>query len=176
MTVLWIDPSGAIAFRRDTVIGGKRPGGVYTLGTKTQFKPGIWRVLLQSKDEQLAELEYLVLPKMNDAETPLNETKLHDDQDQYVNKTQNAKLVNFDVKNVKLIDKTQTSELPFKGDLLSWIDELTAQFWRPQGMCALQDLGQYCEDVPLCIETSWSSLSQDPKSEIRLDGSGNIIK
>ena len=173
MTVLWIDPSGTIAFRRDTVIGGKRPGGVYTLGTKTWFQPGIWQVLLQSKDEKLAELKYLVLPKMNDIGTSLNET--NDDQDQYVNKSVNAKLVNFTVNNVKMIYKAQIS-VPFKGDLLSWIDELTAQFWKPEGMCALQDLGQYCEDVPLCTETSWSSLSRDQKSEIRLDGSGNIIK
>ena len=121
-------------------------------------------MLLQSKLETLVELKYLVLPKMSIAETHLNETK-DNNRGQYGNKTLNAKQGNFAIHNDKVTDKAQ-KDLSSKGDVLSWIDKLTAEFWVAEGMCAFEDLRQDCEDVPLCTETSWSSLSPDPKSEI----------
>ena len=125
--------------------------------TKKPFQPGIWQALLQSKLETLVELKYLVLPKVTIAETHLNATR--DNQGQYM------KHVNFAIHNDKVTNKAQ-KDLSSKGDELSWIDKLTAEFWVAEGMCALEDLRQDCEDVPLCTETSWSSLSPDPKSEI----------
>ena len=131
--------------------------------TKTPFQPGIWQVLLQSKLETLVELKFLVLPKVTIAEIHLNETR--GNQVQYANKSLDAKQVNFAIHNDEVTNKAQKDHSS-KGDVPSLIDKLTTEFWVAEGICALEDLRQDCEDVPLCTETSWSSLSPDLKSEI----------
>ena len=175
VTVLWVDPSGATVHRRDHQIGSKRSAGVYTLELKSPFQPGIWQVILQSELETLVELKFLVLPIATVIEIPLNEDD--DNPGPSVNKSLNAKQVKFNAANkVKLTDNAKMSDKTFERDLLSWIDELTAQFWNAESICTLEDLGQDGPNIPLCSETTWSSMSPDPKSEIKLDGIGNIIK
>ena len=57
---------------------------------------------------------------------------------------------------------------------LARIDELTAQFWKADELCALEDLGTECPQVKLCSKTNWSSMSPDPKSDIIVDDKRNI--
>ena len=59
---------------------------------------------------------------------------------------------------------------------LARIDELTAQFWKSEELCALEDLGTECPQVKLCSKTNWSSMSPDPKSDIIVDDKWNIAK
>ena len=152
------------------MIGFLRPGGVDTLESKEQFQPGIWQVLVKSKNETLAVLKFLVLPSMN-------AVNITGDHDQYFMNRHNAPVVDAgvnDTKKVKhedgIIDKT------YGGRFLSRIDELTNHFWRPEGICSLHDITRDYPGIPLCSRTSWSSFYPDPKSEIKLDSNGNVIK
>ena len=61
-------------------------------------------------------------------------------------------------------------------NLLAWIDELTAQFWKAEGLCSLEDLGPECPQIKMCSKTEWSSMSPDPKADIIIDYNGNTAK
>ena len=66
---------------------------------------------------------------------------------------------------------TQTDQIMF-----ARIDELTAHFWKEEGVCSPEDLGSECPQIKLCSKTEWSSMSPDPKSDIIVDNKGNIAK
>ena len=53
--------------------------------------------------------------------------------------------------------------------LLAQIDKLTAHFWKADGLCSVEDLGQECSFIDICSKTKWSSMSPDPKSDISRD-------
>ena len=57
---------------------------------------------------------------------------------------------------------------------LPQIDSLTAQFWKAEDVCALEDPGSQCPYITRCSKTNWSSMSPDPKSDIIVDKNGNI--
>lgn len=48
--------------------------------------------------------------------------------------------------------------------LQEWVDDSIGTFWVTGNMCATQTSS--CPTLGLCSETSWSSLSPDPKSEL----------
>ena len=52
-----------------------------------------------------------------------------------------------------------------KKSVVADIDALTAQFWRVDGLCSLEDIGPECPNIELCSSTEWSSMSPDPKSD-----------
>ena len=55
-----------------------------------------------------------------------------------------------------------------KQNLLERIDELTAQFWRAEGLCSLEDIWSQCPNIEQCTYSEWSSMSPDPKSDITM--------
>lgn len=48
--------------------------------------------------------------------------------------------------------------------LQDWVDGSVGTFWATGNMCATQTSA--CPVLGLCAQTSWSSLSPDPKSEL----------
>ena len=56
-----------------------------------------------------------------------------------------------------------------KESVVADIDALTAQFWRVDGLCSVEDIGSECPNIELCSSTGWSSMSPDPKSDFIID-------
>ena len=55
-----------------------------------------------------------------------------------------------------------------KQNLLERIDELSAQFWRAEGLCSLENIWSQCTNIEQCTDSEWSSMSPDPKSDITM--------
>ena len=130
VTFSWVDPSGKTVSTLEKHIQSDISSGIYTLETNSTstLQTGVWKLLVHSDSQEIAEVQFLVLP-LEDSEEP---------------------------DSVKQTDQ----------NLLARIDELTAQFWKADGLCSLEDLGPECRQIKPCSKTMWSSVSPDPKSDI----------
>ena len=180
VTFAWIDPAGDVASYQDVRIGKESLVEVHKPRIKTPLRPGIWTIKVLHVLRIVVEVKFLVLPFATIDGVPITEeqvTKFHNGPS--VPYTQ-ADLNDFQEKlKVSRLEELQSKAVingkKFGKDLLTWIDELTMEFWTAHDTCSMEDLGSNCPELNLCSETSWSSFSPDPKSEIKgVDKYGSI--
>lgn len=172
ISVSWIDPANVIAASYDvnvpkaTFIGSHKPQ------LKTPLRPGVWQVKLMYKYEVVAETSFLVVPLtiyrgrlISSSEAFLS----HNGPDGlYAGKDfaefKDVLQVNSSEEALKV---AKSNGRKFGKALDDWVDKLTTEFWGYQTLCAMEDITKICPEVDLCKDTTWSSRSPDPKSEIR---------
>ncbi|XP_001949441.1 xylosyltransferase oxt [Acyrthosiphon pisum] len=134
---------------------------------------GIWTILLVYENVTMAYTQFLVTPSQT-----IKDTSVPASQMSFINKAQNYKQSLQDWENVikafknsivletknKFIDRTKTK-------MTSWIDSLIKSAYNIIETCivvpckTLNDCG--LKELVTCAETSWSSYSPDPKSDIK---------
>ena len=180
VTFAWIDPAGDVASYQDVTVGKESLIEVHKPRIKTPLRPGVWTVKVLHVNRIAVEVKFLVLPFATINGAPVTEeqvNKLHNGPSgPYTLENLNDFQEKLKVSNPEeLKSKSVINGKKFGKDLLSWIDELTYQFWTAHDMCSEEDLGFKCPELNLCSETSWSSMSPDPKSEIKgVDKYGRI--
>ena len=180
VTFAWIDPAGNVASFQDVTIAKESLIEVHKPRIKTPLRPGVWMVKVLHLNRIVVEVKFLVLPFAT-----INGASISEEQ---VKQFHNGPSGPYTVENLNdfqwKLKVSNPEELQSKAvingkkigkDLLTWIDKLSMEFWTVLDTCSLEDLGSKCPELNLCSETSWSSLSPDPKSEIRgVDKYGRI--
>ena len=134
VTFSWIDPSGKTVSvsEKHITTGVKKGVDILNINSTSTLQTGVWKILIEDKRNEIAELEFLVLPLSVSAEG-------------------------------------LPAEIGGEQKIYNQIDELTAQFWRTEGLCSSDDIESEYSNINPCRNTNWSSMSPDPKSSITVD-------
>ena len=180
VTFAWIDPAGDVLVFQDVPLGKESLIEIHKPKIKTPLRPGVWTVKVLYQLRLAVSVEFLVLPFATVNGVPVSEEDVKRLHNGPLGPYTQANLNEFQGK-LKVSNPEELQAIAVMNgkkigkDLLSWIDKLTASFWSAVDTCSLEDLGSKCNLMNLCSETSWSSLSPDPKSEIKdVDLKGNI--
>lgn len=184
LTVLWIDPAGNLADVSDVTVE-EQPNAVAVSYAKSNLRhpliPGIWTAKLLTKRSAIAFCKFLVTPLEVFQGKPITDDKarvinlgvrndpnqIHSEWDKYLLPLEERQ---------PLEEKIVQSAKKTGDELHRWIDHLVKHFYLVQSHCVVvvdsetnyethgKVLGKKMEE---CSATSWSSLSYDPKSDIR---------
>ncbi|VVC31413.1 Hypothetical protein CINCED_3A008702 [Cinara cedri] len=172
VTFLWLNPYGELANITSVTIEGS---SLITFGKPVLPMPlvqGIWTVLLVYENVTMAYTQFLVIPSQITKDTYISAS-----QKSFINKGQNSeKLIQewasviIAFKNsIKLETKIKPNNR-FKTKITGWIDSLIISAYNIKETCIVVPCKSVmdCELTRLvkCAETSWSSYSPDPKSDI----------
>ena len=180
VTFAWIDPAGNVAAYEDVRIGKESLIESHKPRIRTPLRPGVWMIKVLHHLRLAVEVKFLVIPLATVGGVPVTEEDVRKLHNGPVGPYTQAGLNEFQEK-LKISNPEElqaVSDVNGKKigkDLLIWIDELTTKFWLTHDICSLEDLGSKCSQMNLCSDTTWSSMSPDPKSEILgIDSKGNI--
>lgn len=155
--VVWEDPVGEVASRYNMKLDSATTVATHKPKLSKPIRPGIWNVkILHSEGETFMHTTFLVTPVKYDKKVPLvnpavvNGRLAHDKA--------------ADGVDLHLYSQWKERALSTKNQLDTWIEELVTNFWRIEAVCSTA-AGQ-CRSLVNCRETSWSTLSPDPKSEL----------
>lgn len=169
-----ISPSGTTISKKNITI---RSGNKKAVLLLTPNCPGMWKVGVQSDHlNEKAEVKFLVLPTETTHDISVSDKCLEVFYHNTSGLKSNTRLTDYQKSLGTVNVEELTTSKKIHQDLLSQIDYLTELFWKAEGMCSSEDLGSDCSSLDLCSETRWSSMSPDPKSEIKIDNEGNMIK
>ncbi len=157
--VVFFDPAGNIAAVEQVALesGTRYPDETVQPNLPKPLRPGTWTVAVIERgfDEALFHRQFLVLPLVQDGSVP----DLPDPPGDWVHSDHHRHLVLQNLKAEAEADQRRTG-----ADLFDWAAELASRFYAISDECVVsagEGLGPKCEDV------AWSSVSSDPKSELR---------
>ncbi|XP_052266790.1 xylosyltransferase oxt-like isoform X2 [Dreissena polymorpha] len=173
MAVAWIDPSGVVASYENVTVGKESLIDVHNPNLKRPLRPGVWTVNLIYSEKICAELKFLVVPysryKGQEITTVLASQLHNGPSGSYSPRNASNPVYKYHIDNaIELHEKSVINGRKMGEDLRMWIDELTAQFWSVEDACTVVNVEPVCSQLELCHETTWSSLSPDPKTQISL--------
>ncbi|XP_045214811.2 xylosyltransferase 2-like [Mercenaria mercenaria] len=171
LSVAWIDPVGIVAVYQDITVTKETRIDAHKPKLKAPLRPGVWTVKLLYRLKVCAEVQFVVLPYSTQNNVPLTRDQaisLHNGpQGLYSHTNYSDFTEKLGIKDsAKLYQESVINGRKVGPDLEAWIDKLSAFSWSVQDTCSVFDLGQSCPPIDLCVNTRWSSLSPDPKSEI----------
>ncbi|BET03101.1 Xylosyltransferase sqv-6 [Nesidiocoris tenuis] len=179
VTLLWIDPMANVAAVSDLIMEEGSTVGFVKPGLKSPLLPGTWTLKLYWNSSIFAHTLFLVLPLEQVSGSPLS---LHQAQfvhggpgERYTKLNSDwTKIAGLQFENRTTLERRAFSNTKRVGkDLNIWIDTLTSKFYQVIESCGAS-ISSLCGLKP-CASTFWSSLSPDPKSELRsMDKSGRI--
>lgn len=168
--IAFIDPSNVVAASFDVTVKDND----YVLTLKPEFKsplrPGVWTVKLLEKWTIRAEITFLVSPLsyLNDREVGQEDVEvLHNGPKGGLYKDRDYS----DLNGVLKIDQMQKQDMQDAHkktgkNLQEWTDNLVSNFWVVEDTCITNADDLSCPGLTLCSETTWSSRTPDPKSEL----------
>lgn len=193
LTVLWIDPAGNLAEVVDVHIDDT-PNSIYfaKLSAKHPLMPGTWSAKLIHKKTSIAMCKFLIVPLAAQNGQILTDAKARTvngggtsttyELDQAVERVWERYLSSADEQRIDLQLKAQQNAQRVGDDLEQWIDYLVKHFFLVHGFCVVavddldsdqrnelivdRNLDGLTAKFEVCLETSWSSLAPDPKSDI----------
>ncbi|KAG8565011.1 hypothetical protein GDO81_012664 [Engystomops pustulosus] len=174
VTVVWIDPTYIIAASYDIVVDSEADFTQYKPPLSRPLRPGVWHVRLLHFWELLAEVKFLVIPLTFQNKVPLQkgDRSIHSGPPNGQYMEQNFQALSGILGLPSRVDIEQEankkSQLLGK-DLEKWTDDSLSRFWSVGGICT-KTSSPSCPHLPVCADTHWSSLSPDPKSELRSIG------
>ena len=170
----FIDPSYdvAIVFDHDIKIG------VNTVkpDLKKPLRPGLWLVRLVYKNILFAETSFTIIPQTYIDGLPvknMNVTSVHNGpkEAQYSERNFSDFSPLLGITETERASHVSTAQFNARlsGDaLLTWVDKQVIAWWVIKGSCLANNNVQLmqCSRLSFCRDTSWSSFSPDPKSQI----------
>ncbi|XP_037814712.1 xylosyltransferase oxt [Lucilia sericata] len=181
LTLLWIDPMGRLQDFNELHIEDSQTDNInYSKALlKQPLTPGIWTAKLIGRNAIYAQTKFLITPlalyngeqiaadrarliNAGDGLTLAEDFALPQEWLQYIPTfEESAQLKKLSARNA-----LRTGE-----KLYEWIDDLTGKFFHTRETCAVNDNARNLntaalEKLPLCQETTWSSLAPDPKSNV----------
>lgn len=171
VSIAWIDPAKVIAASHDVNITGEGQITPHKPLLKLPLRPGVWTCKIMYRWEIVAEVDFLVLPltvfKGNSLD--FSQAALHHNGPiGYYAKQDFSEFEEvLKVTNIKEARAAADENGQKYGPVLEeWTDQLCAKFWSVQDTCQTGEVSSECSSIRKCEETSWSSLSPDPKSTI----------
>ncbi|XP_076844795.1 xylosyltransferase 2 isoform X2 [Brachyhypopomus gauderio] len=169
-TVVWIDPARVVAASYDISVDVEAEFTQYKPPLQRPLRPGVWTVRVLRLWEQVAETRFLVMPLAFKGRQPLRKDDhgwLHAGPpgNQYLDQgfQQLAQVLKLPPMERHLEEAQKKASLVGK-DLETWLDSLVGAFWVTGDVCSTQT--SQCPTIATCAQSSWSSLSPDPKSEL----------
>ena len=171
-----IDPAGQIAAVQEEAIKPKDYSDITTFNIQMPLRPGVWTSKLLHSWQLVAEVEFLVTPLSRYKNQPISDKmalEIHkgaqkDKREEFPGV---AKLLN--IKNGDRLKSQADRKARYTGEKLrEWIDNLADDFFTLKHVCVYYNDSHnkkdkpICKRLPLCVQSEWSSLSPDPKSEI----------
>ncbi|XP_072098104.1 xylosyltransferase 2 isoform X1 [Mobula birostris] len=169
-TVVWIDPTYIIATSYDITVDSEAEFTQYKPPLNHPLRPGSWTVRVLHLWTLLAETKFLVIPLAFSGKRPLRKGQdqwLHAGPPNNEYMDQNFQrlsgILNLPPSDLAVKEALQNSQL-FGEQLESWIYESVGKFWSATDTCVVEP--SLCPALQPCQKTIWSSLSDDPKSEL----------
>ncbi|CAL1588916.1 unnamed protein product [Knipowitschia caucasica] len=169
-TIVWIDPALVVAASYDITVDVDAEYTQYKPPLQHPLRPGIWTVMVLKQWERKAQVQFLVLPLSFKDKEPLRKGEdswllAGPPGNQYLEQSfdQLSTVLKLPPQEPLMLKAQQNAQLVGKR-LESWLDSLMERFWVTGDMCATQTSS--CSTLPQCSQTTWSSLSPDPKSEL----------
>ncbi|XP_030646535.1 xylosyltransferase 2 [Chanos chanos] len=169
-TIVWIDPAHVVAASYDISVDVEAEFTQYKPPLQRPLRPGVWTVRVLRLWERVAETRFLVTPLAFKGKEPLRKDEhswLHTGPpgNLYLEQSfqQLAQILKLPAMEPAL-QEAQKKALLVGKPLEAWVDSLVGGFWVTGDVCASQ--ASTCPTVALCAQTTWSSLSPDPKSEL----------
>ncbi|XP_048411257.1 xylosyltransferase 2 isoform X2 [Stegostoma tigrinum] len=169
-TVVWIDPTYIVATSYDIMVDSEAEYTHYKPPLNRPLRPGSWIVRVLHLWVLLAETKFLVVPLAYSGKQPFRKGQdqwLHagppnneymDQSFQHLNG-----ILNLPPSDIAIKEAFRNSHLVGK-PLELWVYESIGKFWSATNTCTVEP--SPCPLLPPCQKTIWSSLSDDPKSEL----------
>ncbi|XP_070811439.1 LOW QUALITY PROTEIN: xylosyltransferase 1 [Pituophis catenifer annectens] len=177
VTVIWVDPVNVIAATYDILIESSAEFTHYKPPLNLPLRPGVWTIKILHHWVPVAETKFLVSPLtfLNKQAIRQEETtKLHGGppKNSYMEQSFQGlnPVLNIPVSTGQL-EQLKKNAMLTGTKLESWVDSLVGSVWSAVDICTTGPTS--CPVMQACSQTSWSSLSPDPKSElgpVRPDG------
>uniref|UniRef100_A0A8D0GR24 Xylosyltransferase 1 n=1 Tax=Sphenodon punctatus TaxID=8508 RepID=A0A8D0GR24_SPHPU len=170
VTVIWIDPINVIAATYDILIESSAEFTHYKPPLNLPLRPGVWTVKILHHWVPVAETKFLVVPLTFSNRQPIKQAealKLHGGPPKNAYMEQSFQGLN-PVLNIPInagpVDQAKKNAALTGTKLESWVDTLVGGVWSAVDICSTGPTS--CPVMQACSQTSWSSLSPDPKSEM----------
>ncbi|XP_077415058.1 xylosyltransferase 2 [Vanacampus margaritifer] len=169
-TIVWIDPAQVVAASYDITVDVDAEYTQYKPPLQRPLRPGIWIVRVLKQWEQVAQVQFLVMPLTLKDKQPLRQDKdawLHAGPpgNLYLEQSfqQLTSILKLPPQEAAMLEAQRNAQL-VGPPLEAWVDRFVANFWVIGDSCATQTSS--CTALVPCSKTTWSSLSPDPKSEL----------
>uniref|UniRef100_A0A8D0AYY4 Xylosyltransferase 1 n=1 Tax=Salvator merianae TaxID=96440 RepID=A0A8D0AYY4_SALMN len=170
VTVIWVDPINVIAATYDILIESSAEFTHYKPPLNLPLRPGVWTVKILHHWVPVAETKFLVTPLTFSNRQALRQedaAKLHGGPPKNAYMEQSFQGLN-PVLNIPIVaaqvEKAKKSTTLVGPKLENWVDSLVGGMWSAVDICSTGPTS--CPVMQACAQTSWSSLSPDPKSEL----------
>ncbi|XP_075164443.1 xylosyltransferase oxt [Haematobia irritans] len=181
LTLLWIDPMGRLQDFNEIHIEDSQSDNInYSKAIlKQPLCPGIWTAKLIGRTAIYAQTKFLITPlailnhlpiqvekarliNAGDGLTLPEDFSLPEEWMQYLPSHEDS----LQLKNLALRNALRTGQ-----QLHEWVDDLTGKFHHLRETCAVNQEATRLSTasltmLPLCRETLWSTLAEDPKSDV----------
>ncbi|KAK7939705.1 hypothetical protein WMY93_003031 [Mugilogobius chulae] len=169
-TIVWIDPALVVAASYDITVDVDAEYTQYKPPLQHPLRPGTWTVRVLKQWERIAQVQFLVLPLTFKGKEPLRKGEdswllAGPPGNQYLEQSfdQLSSVLKLPPQEPAMLKAQQNAQLVGQ-PLEAWLDRLVEGFWVTGDMCATQTSS--CSALTPCSQTTWSSLSPDPKSEL----------
>ncbi|CAI5792164.1 xylosyltransferase 1 isoform X1 [Podarcis lilfordi] len=170
VTVIWVDPTNTIAATYDILIESSAEFTHYKPPLNLPLRPGIWTVKILHHWVPVAETKFLVSPLTFSNRQSIRQeeaTRLHGGPPKNAYMEQSFQGLN-PVLNIPIdaaqVDQAKKNAALTGSKLENWVDKLVGGMWSAVDICSTGPTS--CPVMQACSQTSWSSLSPDPKSEL----------
>ncbi|XP_066498061.1 xylosyltransferase 1 [Hoplias malabaricus] len=171
VTVVWIDPTNVIAATYDILIESSAEFTHYRPPLATPLRPGIWTLRVLHHWSPVSETRFLITPLTHHKHLPIRQEdalKLHGGPagNSYMEQSFHGlnPILKIPVVLGEVEEAEQNAALTGTG-LERWVDRLVAEVWTATDVCSTTS-SSGCELLQSCRDTTWSSLSPDPKSQL----------
>ncbi|KAJ6642112.1 Xylosyltransferase oxt [Pseudolycoriella hygida] len=165
MTIVWINPTGKIADISDLHIEDSNAMTIHFGKTnmKQPLLPGQWVAKIIHRKSILAQCTFVVVPLTTSSIDPAQNDELIE-TDVYAGSNWNTFALSKN--EISLLEEDAIANSRRIGlDLLDWIDSLVDRFFVIKNVCIVDEQSMF-DGLPVCRNTSWSSIAPDPKSDI----------
>ncbi|KAG9263843.1 xylosyltransferase 1-like [Astyanax mexicanus] len=170
VTVVWIDPTNVIAATYDILIDASAEFTHYRPPLNLPLRPGTWTVRVLHHWSPVAETRFLITPLTHHKHLPIRQEdalKMHNGpaKNSYMEQSFHGlnPILNIPV-HLGEVEAAEHNAGLTGAKLERWVDGLVGDVWSAVDVCSTAPSG--CPVMQTCRETSWSSLSPDPKSQL----------
>ncbi|XP_061455462.1 xylosyltransferase 1 isoform X2 [Rhineura floridana] len=170
VTVIWVDPINIIAATYDILIESSAEFTHYKPPLNLPLRPGVWTVKILHHWVPVAETKFLVSPLTFSNRQAIRQEeamRLHGGPPKNAYMEQSFQglnpVLNIPI-NAAQVDQAKKSAALTGTKLENWVDMLVGGMWSTVDICSVGPTS--CPVMQVCSQTSWSSLSPDPKSEL----------
>ncbi|XP_072124911.1 xylosyltransferase 1 [Mobula birostris] len=170
VTVVWIDPINVIAATYDIQVDSSAEFTHYKPPLNLPLRPGLWTVKILHHWAPMAESKFLVTPLTFSNRQPIRKEealKLHNGPPRNAYMEQSFQGLN-NALNVHItpgqVEQAKRNAALTGSQLENWVDPMVNSLWSAVDICTIGPTS--CPVMQTCSQTTWSSHSPDPKSEL----------